>query len=120
VLSDLAGTNPVRQGIATYYEATGEGACMFAPSPDDLMVAAMNAEEYGQAAFRGAQVRVTGPRGTVTVRIVDLCPECRAGHLDLSREAFGRVGDLPWSKAGRCSPHSITISKKWSVTVSGG
>jgi expansin (peptidoglycan-binding protein) len=29
------------------------------------------------------------------VRIVDLCPECGAGHLDLSREAFARIGELP-------------------------
>jgi expansin (peptidoglycan-binding protein) len=30
----------------------------------------------------------------VTVRIVDLCPECKAGHLDLSREAFAQIADL--------------------------
>jgi len=87
--------NPVHQGIATYYQATGEGACMFDPSPNDLLVAAMNAEEYDNAAVCGAYVQVAGPKGAVTIRIVDLCPECRAGHLDLSREAFSRIGDLP-------------------------
>ncbi|MCU0580656.1 MAG: hypothetical protein MUF69_14115 [Desulfobacterota bacterium] len=95
VLSGLVSDNPVHQGIATYYQATGEGACMFDPTPDDLLVAAMNAEEYNNAAVCGAYVRVSGPKGTVTVRIVDLCPECRAGHLDLSREAFSLIGDLP-------------------------
>jgi expansin (peptidoglycan-binding protein) len=88
-------SNPVHQGIATYYDATGAGACMFDPSPDDLRVAAMNAEEYDHAAVCGAYVLVAGPKGAVTVRIVDLCPECRAGHLDLSREAFSLIGDLP-------------------------
>jgi expansin (peptidoglycan-binding protein) len=83
------------QGIATYYQATGDGACMFGPSPNELLVAAMNAEEYDAAAVCGSYVLVAGPKGTVTVRIVDLCPECRAGHLDLSREAFGLIGDLP-------------------------
>jgi hypothetical protein len=39
-------------------------------------------------------VYVTGPKGVVTVRIVDLCPECKAGHLDLSREAFAQIADL--------------------------
>jgi expansin len=29
----------------------------------------------------------------VTVRIVDLCPECKAGHLDLSLEAFAQIAD---------------------------
>jgi len=27
------------------------------------------------------------------VRVVDLCPECKAGHLDLSREAFALLAD---------------------------
>ncbi len=94
VLSIWTTSNPIHQGIATYYQATGEGACMFDPSPDDLMVAAMNAEEYDHAAVCGAYVAVNGPQGAVTVRIVDLCPECQAGHLDLSREAFSRIGDL--------------------------
>jgi expansin (peptidoglycan-binding protein) len=87
--------NPVHPGIATYYDATGDGACMFGPSPGDLMVAAMNAEEYDTAAACGSYVFVAGPGGSVMVRIVDLCPECLAGHLDLSREAFARIADLP-------------------------
>ena len=87
--------NPLHSGIATYYDATGAGACSFDPSPNDLMVAAMNNDEYNNAAYCGAYVQVTGPKGTVTVRIVDLCPECHTGHLDLSREAFAAMADLP-------------------------
>jgi len=87
--------NPVHQGIATYYNATGDGACMFGPSPGDLMVTAMNAAEYNNAAYCGAYLYVVGPKGAVTVRVVDLCPECQAGHLDLSREAFAQIADLP-------------------------
>ncbi len=90
-----ANSNPVHQGIATYYDATGQGACMFSASPQDLMVAAMNADEYDNASVCGAYVHVSGPSGEVMVRIVDLCPECTAGHLDLSREAFARIADLP-------------------------
>lgn len=87
-------SNPIHEGIATYYNATGAGACSFDPSPDDLMVAAMNAEEYDNAAVCGSYVEVIGPQGTVTVRIVDLCPGCQAGHLDLSREAFEQIAEL--------------------------
>jgi expansin len=90
-----ANANPIHEGIATYYSATGAGACMFDPSLSDLMVAAMNAVEYDNAAMCGAYVYVTGPRGAVTLRIVDRCPECQAGHLDLSREAFAQIADLP-------------------------
>jgi expansin (peptidoglycan-binding protein) len=61
----------VQRGDGTYYlEANGDGACMFGPSPDDLDVAA---------------------NGTVRVRIVDLCPECLAGDLDLSPQAFDQI-----------------------------
>ncbi|HVN54333.1 MAG TPA: expansin EXLX1 family cellulose-binding protein [Anaerolineaceae bacterium] len=87
--------NPVHNGIATYYNATGDGACMFGASPSDLNVAAMNAEEYNNAAYCGAYIHVKGRKGEVTVRIVDLCPECKAGHLDLSQEAFAQIDDLP-------------------------
>ncbi len=87
--------NPIHQGIATYYNATGAGACSFDPSPDDLMVAAMNADEYNNAAVCGEYLKVNGPKGTITLRIVDLCPECKAGHLDLSQEAFASIADLP-------------------------
>ena len=58
-----ASTNPIHQGIATYYDATGAGACSFDPSPEDLMVSAMNAEEFDNAALCGAYVHVTGPKG---------------------------------------------------------
>lgn len=89
-----AATNRIHTGIATYYQATGEGACLFAASPQDLRVAAMNAEEYNNAAYCGAYIHVSGPKGEVTVRIVDLCPECKSGHLDLSREAFAEIANL--------------------------
>jgi len=87
--------NPLHTGIATYYYADGSGACGFDPSPNDLMVAAMNAEEYNHAAYCGAYVQVNGRKGTITVRIVDLCPECLAGHLDLSLQAFALIDDVP-------------------------
>ncbi len=86
--------NPIHTGIATYYAATGDGACMFGISPNDLNVAAMNAEEYQTASVCGAYVLVKGPKGQVTVRIVDLCPECKAGHLDLSQQAFAAIAEL--------------------------
>jgi expansin (peptidoglycan-binding protein) len=90
-----AATNPIHMGQATYYYATGGGACSFDPSPSNLMVAAINASDYNSAAMCGAYVSVSGPKGTVTVRIVDLCPGCQAGDLDLSQEAFGQIADLP-------------------------
>ena len=78
-------------GEGTYYAADGSGNCSFEPSPQDLMVAAMNHADYAGAAACGACVHLRGPDGEVTVRIVDQCPECAKGDLDLSPQAFDRI-----------------------------
>jgi expansin (peptidoglycan-binding protein) len=97
--TDPGGTTPpvvlsaLRTGEATFYGATGAGNCSFDASPQDLMVAAMNQVDYAGAAACGEFVALTGPKGSVTVRIVDRCPECPAGNIDLSAEAFARIAD---------------------------
>jgi expansin (peptidoglycan-binding protein) len=80
-------------GEGTYYAADGTGNCSFDASPTDLLVAAMNAPDYGTAQWCGACVAVTGPKGAVTVRIVDQCPGCKQGDLDLSPQAFDMIAD---------------------------
>jgi expansin len=85
-------------GVATYYDATGEGACSFDATPNDLDVAAIDMPEWDGSAPCGECAAITGPNGSVTVRIVDLCPGCERGHLDLSMEAFAKIADV---SAGR-------------------
>jgi expansin (peptidoglycan-binding protein) len=87
-----------QQGIATHYDATGPVSCAFDLDPRERMIAAMNEAQYGQADWCGAHVRVDGPKGSIVVRIVNRCPECEAGHLDLSREAFAQLADLVTGK----------------------
>jgi expansin (peptidoglycan-binding protein) len=90
---------PAKTGEGTYYSATGAGNCSFDPSPNDLMVAAMNHPDYGTADWCGACLEVTGPQGnSVRVRVVDQCPECKTGDLDLSPQAFEMLSPL---SAGR-------------------
>lgn len=89
-----------RSGEATYYAATGAGACMFDESPNDLMVAAINAPDWSGSSWCGACARVDGPMGTITVRIVDLCPECQSGDLDLSPQAFEQIAPLEHGRVG--------------------
>ena len=67
---------------------------MFGSSPGDLNVAAMNGADYANSAVCGEFVRVSGPKGVVVVRIVDLCPGCSPGQLDLSEQAFGQIANL--------------------------
>ena len=86
-------------GDGTYYTtADGTGNCSFDASPNDLNVAAMNAVDYDNAAWCGACLDVTGPNGHVVVRVVDQCPECLHGALDLSPQAFQQIAPL---SAGR-------------------
>lgn len=85
----------VHDGKATYYnEADGGGACSFDPIPGDLLVGAMNVVDYQSAAACGTCAAIDGPDGSVTVRIVDLCPGCGEGHIDLSPEAFSQIAAL--------------------------
>ncbi len=83
-----------RTGQATYYDANGGGNCSFPPSPSNLMVAAMNQIDYHNSLICGAFVEIDGPKGKIVVQIVDRCPECPSGNIDLSKEAFAKIADL--------------------------
>ncbi|GAB4581940.1 MAG: expansin EXLX1 family cellulose-binding protein [Anaerolineales bacterium] len=94
VTKPATNTNPIYEGVATYYKATGDGACTFGPSPGDLMVAAIDPTYFDNSNLCGAYLHVVGPLGDVTVRIVDLCPGCQASHVDLSQQAFAEIAAL--------------------------
>lgn len=81
-------------GVATYYTAAGPaGACMPLTFPANGYTAAAGPALFDEGRGCGSWVEVTGARGTVLVKIDNLCPECEAGHLDLSTEAFAAVDD---------------------------
>jgi len=85
---------PNFDGEGTYYFGDGSGACLFPPLPNNLMYAAMNYPQFGNADFCGAYINVTGPQGSVIVRIVDMCPECQYGDIDMSPEAFAQIAEI--------------------------
>ena len=115
-------------GDGTFYAADGSGNCSFDPT-GDLMVAAMNHDEYAGSAVCGACVHVVGPSGEVTVRIVDQCPECKVGDIDLSPEAFSLLADktlgrvtihwkyVPCDVAGPIVYHFKEGSNQWWTAV---
>jgi expansin len=89
----------IKSGEGTYYDfANGDGACMLGPSPNDMDIAALNQPDWSGSSLCGACAEVTGPNGTVTIRIVDECPECKTGDLDFSPQAFGKIAEM---SAGR-------------------
>ncbi|RKP35395.1 RlpA-like double-psi beta-barrel-protein domain-containing protein-containing protein, partial [Dimargaris cristalligena] len=86
-------------GDGTFYSpSVGTGSCGTDHS-DSEKVAALNAPQFGNPAnpnaspFCGRKVRVTGPKGTTEATIVDKCPVCKSGDLDLSPGAFDEIGD---------------------------
>jgi expansin (peptidoglycan-binding protein) len=86
--------NTVRTGKATFYDlGGGMGNCSFPSAPaNDLFVALGNAQ-YSTGAACGSYLDVTGPKGKVRVKVIDSCPGCAPGHLDLSRTAFKRIAN---------------------------
>ena len=70
------------------------GNCSYPSPPAGQLYVALSPAEYGAAAACGSYLQVTGPDGSVTVEVVDQCPECQAGHIDLSEQAFARIAPL--------------------------
>jgi expansin (peptidoglycan-binding protein) len=87
------------KGIATFYDYSGAGevACSF-DIGSNTDVAAINTTGYAESASCGSCLDVSGPKGKITLRIVDQCPGCAENHLDLSAQAFAKIAD---PKAGR-------------------
>jgi expansin (peptidoglycan-binding protein) len=84
----------VQQGKATYYDysSAGQVACSF-DITSDTDVTALPEPDFAGSAACGACLEVSGPKGKVTVRVVDLCPDCEPGHIDLSAQAFAKIAD---------------------------
>jgi len=84
----------IHEGSATYYDfADGTGACGFDATADP-MIGAMNAIDYDAAGACGACAQIEGGDGEITIRVVDLCPECDEGWIDLSPGAFSELAEL--------------------------
>lgn len=77
-------------GYADRFFPPGGGACGYGPALGQ-MEAAINAFDYASSQACGASIRVYGPGGTVTVRVVDRCDDCKDGDLRLSSAALERI-----------------------------
>jgi expansin (peptidoglycan-binding protein) len=99
-------------GTATWYTPATEGgnkaACGGETINDDSEIVALNQEQYGDmdkdSDWCGKEIEITGPKGTTKATIMDACPECSSGDLDLTPVLFKRVvgdkgqgvGDITW------------------------
>ncbi|KAG0006577.1 hypothetical protein BGZ65_006435 [Modicella reniformis] len=107
--SDAPGWTRQGKGDGTFYNpsernAVGgfqQGACEFEyiNSVFDY-IAALNKPDFGsyrrlsRSPACGQCLQVTGPNGTVQVQVVDMCPGCKSGSVDLSPSAFSKIADL--------------------------
>jgi expansin (peptidoglycan-binding protein) len=90
-LSEQSGTV---SGTATHYVLTGLPNCSYASPPGNDLFVALSPSEYDGAAACGGYLTVTGPDGSVTAQVIDQCPECATGHIDLSEPAFAALAPL--------------------------
>ena len=81
-------------GEATYYNLDVLGHCGLERQQGEILIGAMNNIDYNAAMACGACVQVTGPKGTIKIRIIDECPECKVGDIDLQEEAFAQIANL--------------------------
>ncbi|KAF9427686.1 hypothetical protein BGZ94_004396 [Podila epigama] len=97
------------QGEGTFYDPSIKtsadtfaiGACEFEyVNSVKEKIAALNKPDFGSYARSmnspacGQCIRVTGPNGTIDVQIVDMCPGCKSGDVDLSPGAFAEIAHL--------------------------
>jgi expansin (peptidoglycan-binding protein) len=90
---------PIYTGEATSYGSlTSGGNCLFPKEEfyNDMMYAAINQQQYMDDLGCGLcalVVSTSNPYKAIRVRVLDRCPECAHGDLDLSDKAFKDLTD---------------------------
>ncbi|RWA09279.1 hypothetical protein EKO27_g5818 [Xylaria grammica] len=86
----IAGSTAVK-GTSTFYGGNlNGGTCSFTSYtlPSGVYGTAFSGSAWHSAAHCGACLQVTANGKSIIAMIVDQCPECDAGHLDLFENAF--------------------------------
>ena len=90
----MEGTN----GICTYYNYGGTGACG-TPITEGVAICAMSPADDWKS-HCGKTIEFSNDKGSGTCEVRDECPECKQGHLDMTLAAFLNVCTI---KEGICS-----------------
>lgn len=88
--------NAIHVGEGTFYggvAGSSGGNCSLPVDVGDFMHCAMNHTDYDGSNACGACLEVTGSRGSTIVKVVDRCPECAPGDVDLTQQAFALIGN---------------------------
>ena len=86
----------VRSGEATFYggvAGSSGGNCSLPVAANDFQHCALNNADYDNSNSCGACLEVTGALGKTVVKVVDRCPECKPGDVDLTEQAFSQIAN---------------------------
>jgi len=89
--------NSVHTGEGTFYDGVAGGTfgnCSLPVATGDYMHCALNNFDYDGSNACGACIEVTGAKGSVILNVVDRCPECASGDVDMTMEAFEMIADV--------------------------
>jgi len=111
----------MHHGEGTFYggvAGSSGGNCGIPVPLDDTLHCGLNNIDYDTANACGACIQIWGPKGDVVVKVVDRCPECKEGDIDMTPQAFfqlaedrdGRV-DISW-KFVECPVQNIKLFYK--------
>lgn len=89
-------------GDGTYYDDVGYGACgsWITAADDSVALSAPDFDPYtpggnpNQNSLCGRRVTISGPNGVVNGTVMDRCPVCKHGDIDMRSHLFGRVGEI--------------------------
>ena len=102
----LAGQTYAFTGEGTfYYPAGGYGSCGTTLNNYDMVAAVSFAQSTELPC--DTCLRVTGPKGSVVVRVKDKCAGCKYGDIDVTYGAFIKIAD---EGAGRVAISSEVVS----------
>ncbi|KAI9608456.1 hypothetical protein H4Q26_004638 [Puccinia striiformis f. sp. tritici PST-130] len=110
-IEQSAHLQPRFSGKATYF-APGTGACGGTNSESDLIVA-MNQAQYEGGSQCGKTVSIKNEASgkSVQAKVVDECPGCSHGSLDLSPSTFQALGDMNAGVLPVSLNHLLSYSK---------
>ncbi|KAI9321586.1 RlpA-like double-psi beta-barrel-protein domain-containing protein-containing protein [Dichotomocladium elegans] len=79
-------------GSATWYDV-GLGSCG-KTNTNSQMVVALSSSLMGNKGYCGRKIKATYKGKSVTATVVDTCPGCSSGSIDLSPSAFKKLAPL--------------------------
>ncbi|WP_299437820.1 expansin EXLX1 family cellulose-binding protein [uncultured Aquimarina sp.] len=89
--------NSLHNGEGTFYDGVAGGTfgnCSLPVAAGDYIHCALNNFDYDGSNACGACIEVTGAKGSVILKVVDRCPECASGDVDMTLEAFSMIADV--------------------------